>query len=320
MPVLGAELRDALAIRRHDVGFDGRIVGLLPHAYAVQHPDGTIAVDVRTHPKYAKRLYHQLLPIWRAAHAWDRFLAEPLVPALDLGFSTLTAFPDADPETTTCDGIAFRGPVSEVWSTIRNGAGLSARDANAIDNCWYIQAETTLDNWQYCIRSLFGFDTSSLGVSASISAAVLSVFGSAKADALGATPTMDVYTATPAANTAVAAADYGNIGTTSQTGAPMAYASQSAIAYNDLAFNATGIASINKTGVSNFAIRNANFDVANLEPTWVSGAASKLDINYADQTGTTNDPKLVVTFTIVTGSPGLGRYGLWQSNAITGNL
>lgn len=152
-PVIGRELRAALAIRRHDVGWDGRIVRLTPHSYTVANDDGTFTTDFRTHAKYGKRLYHQVLPLWKAAHAWDQFVANPLVPALNVGFDTLQQYPDSDPETTTTDGWLARDGVDESWATIRAGAGSSVLDTVGSQNIISIRSFTTSNGWNELVRS-----------------------------------------------------------------------------------------------------------------------------------------------------------------------
>jgi hypothetical protein len=302
VPVIGGEFRDALGIRRHDLGGDlrHRIVRLLPHAYVVRNPDGTFTMDVRTHAKYAKRLRSQCDLIWRAAHAWDRFVANPLVPAWNLGFDTLTVSPDPNPETTSVDGVVDQFGLDATWATVRGSAGNFADDASATQSVIKFVASATSNQWAEIARSLFLFDTSALTASATITAAVLSLFGAAGTrDDNGNTPNLDIYTATPASNTALANGDFAQIGTVSQTGSPIAYGSWSGSSYNDGTLNGTGRGNVSLTGISKFGARNASYDVANsAPPTWASGTRSEIWANYADQTGSANDPKLVVTYTV----------------------
>jgi hypothetical protein len=70
--------------------------------------------------------------------------------------------------------------------------------------------------------------------------------------------------------------------------------------YIDFTYNATGLGLISKIGITKTALRNANYDVAATLPAWISATYSALSGYMADQTGTTNDPKLVVTYTIPT--------------------
>jgi hypothetical protein len=298
LPVIGLALRQVLAIRPHDVGWNRRIVQIAPHSYTVQNDDGTLTTDFRTHAKYGKRLYYELLPVWQAAHAWDQYVANRLVPALNLGFDTLTVYPDASPGVTSGSWFVRRQGVDESWATIRAGAGndgFSPTSWQVIE----ITASATSNQWASLGRSIFTFDTSALTASAVISAATLSLFVSSVRDDDALVPNVDMYAATPTSNTAETNSDFGQIGTTSLTGAPIAYGSFSTAAYNAFSLNGTGIAAISAVGISRFGARNASYDVANSAPaTWTSGHSSYVAAYFADQAGSANDPKLVVTYTI----------------------
>jgi hypothetical protein len=150
--------------------------------------------------------------------------------------------------------------------------------------------------WESIRRAIHLYDTSALTSAAVISAAVESIYGTAKTDGFTCTPDIDVYTSSPASNTALASGDFDSLGATSQTGSPISYASWNTAGYNDFTYNATGIGNISKTSITKMGKRNVNRDVSNSEPGWVTVTASGLSGYYADQTGTANDPKLVVTY------------------------
>lgn len=318
-PLLGRWFRWVLCIRRHDIGHRARIVALFPHAYVIAReepgarhlveyagfrprwvrtaPRTVYTADIRTHAKYAKRIYYAFRPLWWALHAWDWAVADRWVPTWSAGFSTLTAYPDpGDPGTTCIDGNVRRDGVDETWATIRGGAGTNA-DAQFNNRVIGFTASATSNQWSTLYRSFFLFDTSAIGAG-SVTAATLSLFGVSKADNLAVTPNVDVYAATPASNTTLATTDFGQVGSTSYTGSPVKYADWSTVGYNAFDFNGTGVAAISPSGISKFACRNANYDVAPVEPTWSSGQGSELQAYTADQTGTANDPKLVVTYTV----------------------
>lgn len=298
LPVVGRLFRWALCIRPHDVGYRGRIVAILPHAYIVANLDGSRTLDCRTHPKYAKRLYYAFWPVWWTLHAWDAAIANPLVPALNAGFDTLTAYPDPDPETASCDGIVGRNDQDETWAAIRSGTGTGSDGAGSQNYFMFIKSSATLNQWSNLRRGIFLFDTSVLGTSAAVSAATLSLYGTTKGDNLASAPDLDIYTVAPASNTAIANADFLTFGSTSQTTGPITYASLSTSGYNEWTFNSTGIANVSTSGVSKFGSQNANYDVANVAPSWSSFTDSWFEGYYADQTGTANDPKLVVTYSL----------------------
>lgn len=171
-----------------------------------------------------------------------------------------------------------------------------------------IAASETTNKWAGLRRGFITFDTSSLGSSATITSAVLSLYGRGKGDDLGISPNIDIYTATPANNGTFDVADFDQVGSTSQTGSPMSYASfNGSNGWNDFTLNATGIANINKTGITKFSIRNANYDVAASAPgSWSNSATSTFTVGGTSDTGF--EPKLVITYSTVVGPANLKSY------------
>jgi len=293
LPVIGNEFKDILAIRKCDVGWDRPIVEIGPHYYVVANEDGTLTADFRTHEKYGKRLFYQLYPLWRAMHEWDRFVAEPLSPALDFGFATLTAYPEPEPGTTSVDGVVGRVVASETFSTIRGGAGTNASVANANDSIGYLFSSSTTDQYQYLFRGILLFNTTAIG-HGYVTAASFTPYITAKTNGLGSAD-LHVCASTPASNTTLATSDYGNVGSTSF--GSVTYAGATTSAYNAITLDANGIAAVNPSGVSKFSTR-LSWDQANsFTGTWVSTVTSSFSADMADQTGSTTDPKLDVTYT-----------------------
>lgn len=253
--------------------------------------------DFRTHDKYAKRMYYGFYPIWDLAHKFDMSIANKWSPALNLGFDTLTKYPDADPETSTVDGYVQRVNVNESFSTIRNTAdGNDAFDASAATNCPRIGTSGAISpNFSVLRRGILTFDTSSLTSVATVSGGTFSIYGNSKTSGLGE-DAFHVASATPATNTSVSNGDYDAIGRT--TFGNVAYASFATGGYNDITLNASGIANISKTGISGFSIQ-LGWDINNsFGGVWADSAVTNFNITFADQDGTTQDPKLVVTYTL----------------------
>jgi hypothetical protein len=299
-PVIGRWFRRVLRISGDSSSVGSlKIDRILPHAIFWWHGDKQVA-EFRTHAKFSKRLYYAFRPLWWTLHAWDWCVADRWVPRLSFQFSTLTKYPDADPETNTVDGWVnhdYGAGGGQAWATLVAAAGTGAGDDGA--SCEYIDiaSDSGSGNWRRISRVINLFYTSALTGSAVISDAVLSAYGISKDDPLSATPDLDVYVSAPASNTALAAGDYDSIGSTSQTGSPITYANLST-GYMDWTFDATGRSGISKTGISKYGFRNANHDVANSAPTWAASLHTWWTAYLADQTGTANDPKLVVTYTI----------------------
>jgi len=254
--------------------------------------------DFRTHNKFSKRLFHAFYPVWWIAHQWDTLFANRFQPAWNLGFDTLTVYPDAHTETNTVDGVVIHAQNLMTWANLVAAAGNYFIDDSTTAYWCEARAGSNNNTWQQITRGILLFKTSDLTADAVISAATLSIYGDAgnlKNDPFSATPDINIYSSAPASDTALANGDYDSLGSTAFATA-ITYANWAAN-YNVFTFNATGIAAISKTGISKFGTRNANHDVANSAPTWATGGVRYYLSGYtADYTGTTKDPKLVVTY------------------------
>ena len=311
-PGIGRLMRRALRINMEDVWMprNTRIIEIAPNYYTVRLPTGEYCTDFRTHWKYAKRVYYSWETVWWLMHHFDAVFADRMVPALSFGFSTLTAYPDPNPESTTVDGYAgqnYSVGSGVSWATITGAAGSASNDANSSGLLIRITSDNVSDKWIQLERTILLFNTSSLGASAEVTAATLSVKGSGKSDSATAiTPDVNIYTSAPASDTAVASGDFDSLGSVAQSDGVIAYADYSITNYNDFVLNATGLGNISLTGISKFGARNANYDVASLSPTWSSLVSHTLSIINADTAGTSSDPKIVVTYTL----PGGGGSGV----------
>jgi hypothetical protein len=205
-----------------------------------------------------------------------------------------TFYPDAHTETSSVDGMAQRYTASgESWSNMRTGAGATAWDSITYAYV-LICSHANTSNWVSLARAIVLFNTSGLPDDCSITAAIVSIYGSLKADALNITPNINLYASTPASNTAIVAADYSQVGSTALS-TLITYASFSVTGYNDFALNDLTI--ISKTSITKLGFRNANYDVSGTTPTWSSNVISELDFYTAEQ-GTGYKPKLVITYTM----------------------
>lgn len=275
--------------------------------------------DFRTHNKYSKRLFYAFYPIWYLFHCWDILFANNFKPAWNLGYDDLTVYPDPDTEITSVDGWARRHNVDEAWATIRAGAGTQAFDTDEGNQSPQMAASETTNRWGELRRSIFLFDTSSLPDNAVISGAIFSQYGYAKGDTLNVTPAIAMVGSNPASNTALAAADYNTVNTTRQADTDVTYAGWSITGYNAWTLNATGLGNISKTGITKFGTAFAK-DVDNSAPTWSSANSANVGGYFAERTGTTSDPKLVVTYTVVSGPANLKTFnGLAKASVKTIN-
>lgn len=316
-PILGRLFRWVLRIRRTDVGYRHRIVKIEPHAYHVQRPAASrrrrvlfagfrprtveepaveYVADIRTHPKYAKRVYFAFAALWWALHVWDWAVADRVVPALSANFATLTAYPDPGSGSTTVDGYVQRAAGSEAWSTIRDGAGTDVNiNAGGADTWVGLVAHATTNTYSSLRRAIFTFDTSGVSGVVSGSCSIYSVYAF---DYLSA-GNLGLYDASPAADNTLAASDYSNVGATAQSDDTFTAATWNSTAYRAFTLNAAGLAGGNWGGIARLGLRFTT-DATNTTPGWSGGASSGWGFYFADRTGSSEDPKLELVYGLPT--------------------
>jgi hypothetical protein len=279
---------------------DENIIDIHPNRYTVILGDDTYRTDFRTHDKFAKRIYFAARPVWLAMHFLDWILLDRVCPKLSFGLSTLTAYPEVGGggSNTTTDGYLRRlASFGENFSDIRVGVGTNANPTTSENYMIELSCldSSSTDPFDYMDRGMFTFNTASLGSVAVISSAVFSFWETDKLANIGA---IDVHcgAATPANSNNLVAADYSQIGRISF--ASIVYASLVNSAYNDMTLNASGITNINKTGVSCFSTQS-QWDINNstVGINLSSSSWSSVNCRYADYSGLSNDPKLVITYT-----------------------
>lgn len=218
-----------------------------------------------------------------------------------IGNTTSTFYPDADPESTSVDGYCQDTTLAS-WADKVAGTADNVNDANTTMYLVHFDSSFVTNNWSSLIRGIALFDTSAIGDTDTIDSATLSFYGSSKNDQSTYAPDVNIYSSNPASNISLVTGDFTTLGSTPFSTA-ITYAGFSTTGYNDFALNASGIANISKTGVSKFGTRNASYDVANTSPNWTADAGAALIAYSADQTGTANDPKLVVVHSAPTPTP-----------------
>ena len=264
--------------------------------------------------EYQTEFHSRAVYFRKLLHRWDeivRDLEHPLfVPktvlykgreyAVPMGGATTTKYPDADTESSSVDGyIGHQGLDTRVnWSTVQGDDGTSVasvgivRDSHALINNTWFQRTGGDEQWEDALRGFLLFDTSSIADDQSVSAAVLS-FTSSAATATAADLTFNIVSSNPASNTALVAADFDNVGTTSFGTIEADAVTTDSSTYNDITLNSTGYGTITVTGVSKFAMRWEP-DRANSEPSAATSVAGCTMLS-ADTASTSKDPKLVVT-------------------------
>lgn len=305
-----------LGIGRDYLGIPkGKVALLLPNGYHL-YDRGVYRATFYTRPVFVPKLYKSLVALDRVAMwikgfdeamkilTWQTGLSSSM-PALirSVNLTITTFFPDPNPETATVDGTAERSGVDETFTTIRAGAGVNADDSAATMNVCRLIATATTDQFSRLGRGFFLFDTSSIPDSEEINSAVFSLIKDASSSTGLGDTNADLVASTPASNTAIAAGDYGNVGST-RFATGNSISSMNTGSYNDWNLNSSGLANITTTGISKFAVRlKWDFDNS-FTGTWASTAETDFNAPSADTADTTSDPKLVVTHGVVTEDQG----------------
>lgn len=210
------------------------------------------------------------------------------------GNTTSTFYPAAG-DTTAYDGLVRIQGANVAYSTLNNQiTSTQAFPAETATPGIRDIASTVSNQFASIGRGVFGFVTSAIPDTDDISSATLSFYGSSKLTNLGDT-VFEVVEHTPSNESSLTGTEYNysRLGTT-KLATGINTASFSTAGYNDFSLNASGLAVIDKTGNTFFAtISEWQFNDA-FSGTWASGANTQVVVFHADQTGTSNDPKLVV--------------------------
>ena len=216
--------------------------------------------------------------------------------------TTLTAYPDPDPETSTVDGVVKNEIAATTWATIHDdltGSGIDS--TNSATYFGYLSAGVSADTWNGINKGVYLFDTSSIG-SDVIESSTLTVTTNnpGSENFASAVIYVNVYSSAPATNTALVTGDFDSFGTTPFSDDLQITGVLDETAY-DFVLNADGLAAISTSGITKLGGRTVS-DATNTPPTHTASASAYITVYNAEAAGTTTDPKLVV----VHNAPGPG--------------
>jgi hypothetical protein len=230
----------------------------------------------------------------------DRF-----VPQFSFGFDELTV-KSADGEgSATCDGYVARiVTAGATLTSVRTGNGTSVSNTTTAGVGVRITCHADTDKYYAIRRAGFTFDTAALGAGATVSDATFSIYSTdtyhantydtvdGSINIVHFFPEVDGYFTDPAT---FATSDYNSWGTTIYS--TMSYADF--VVSNGLkafSLDAAGIANLNKTGISILGMRVGS-DISGTGITWKTSADVAVGVRWVDYTGTTSDPRMVITYT-----------------------
>jgi hypothetical protein len=201
----------------------------------------------------------------------------------------LAKFPievDADTfYTSTADGTVWNG--NSVWATCQSAATGVSTVTNSAQDLISSQDATGKGN-DFDINRYFAyFDTSTIGVGNTVTAAVFSLYATATAGGC----TVSVQKGTQAAT--LTTADFDSF--SGSYYATVTAASWAESAYNDFTFNATGKSDIVLDGTTKLCVRDYTYDYLNANPT--PNTYNTYFYTAEEDTAGEARPKLVVTYT-----------------------
>lgn len=215
---------------------------------------------------------------------------------------TNTFYPDGNPEVSSVDGmvttLSYDTASQAVWDAVHDAAQGSYAYDSHVDNVLEI-ARTGLVGGSagYVIsRGFLLFDTSSL-TGRKATDATVSVYVPSKnnGDNDGDDFIVFVKPASPASNTALVVEDFdqcGAVNSPTEISSRIDIGSINTSAYND--FDITDTSVISTSGISKFCVREGH-DVLDTPYSGSTGTWNDIYIAFAESSGTSVDPKLVVT-------------------------
>lgn len=298
----------------NDVPDGKRIVRILPNCVTwleevTRKGEVVLTTDFRTHDKFGKRLFYGLHPLWSTLHWLDEVFINKRLPELSFGFDTLTAYPAAG-AVSPSDGFVYTstGDVVYLWADLRDlntNIYISDTDYYIFVGGYAIKTSSTSANiYNEINRGVVMFDTSMLANTVKYSA-TLSLYGKQQTNQTSATDTQAAVTIASvktASSSSLSTSDYAlsNWGTI-RFATDLPYSGWSTSSYNNFNLNASGVAYIaSSTGITKIGTRYA-CDFDNTPPSTATPYYTFTACYSADQTGTSQDPKLVVTYRLAGG-------------------
>jgi len=224
-----------------------------------------------------------------------------------------TFTPDANPETTSVDGMAARISQQEIWGDLITGAGNYAT-SNGASDVFGVTSHSLTDKFtqNWCIFILF--DTSAIGSDQVVSDATLTTeYDRTNDDDMGISS--NIYSSSPASNTNIVAADYMSLGSTPFSTARDLYAEADGDTEVVHTLNSDGRDAVNVTGITKLGIGLVQaHEAGGGTPTWAFPRSSRVRIKmvYTDAGRTGDESLLTVTHSEASSTTPFAYYYLQQ--------
>jgi hypothetical protein len=211
--------------------------------------------------------------------------------------------PDPSPETTSVDGLAADTSNNLTWANLLLESGSYSPDSESTSNMG-VSPTATSNQYEYYRHLFFLFDTSSIGSGQQVDSATLALwFDNQRINgSLGLSS--QIYSSSPASNTAIVNGDYMALGSTPLTDAARDMESES-FDWTEITqtLNSDGRDNIDMEGVTKMGLGVTAAHESG-SPSWNSTETALISVRMAEYTGTSSDPLLTVTHSAASsGSP-----------------
>jgi hypothetical protein len=213
--------------------------------------------------------------------------------------NTITKYTEAgNGENSTVDGRVFAYNNSgTTFSNLRSGTSVSfsSQPTATVSYLCELASYSTTNNFTRLARGFLTFDTSEIGLNATILSASINLYPTSKRAIFGDT-SIEIVESFQTTDNYIDNSTYSQIGSVSF--ASMLISNISTNAYNTFNLNSAGIASINKTGISKFAVI-LGYDLnGSFSGTWVASNYAGIYTRQAEYGSLDYTPFLNVTYEI----------------------
>jgi len=205
-----------------------------------------------------------------------------------------TFTPDANPETTSVDGMAARISQTESWGDLITGVG-NYGGSSATQEVFGVTSHSVTDEFtqNWCIFLLF--DTSAIGTGQEVGFATLTMKYDRSSDS-DMDISSNIYSSNPASNTNIVAADYMLLGSTPFSTARDLYTETDGSTEVVRTLNSDGRSAVSVTGITKLGLGLVQaHEAGGGTPTWAYPASSRIMVRLSEYSGTADDPLLTVT-------------------------
>ena len=207
---------------------------------------------------------------------------------------TQITFEDSNANSSYGAKLARLNAISS-WALLRSSGGthITSTTVGKVS----FGTDTITDFWRDLYRSILIFPTSSIPDGATITSATVRLRGYDKGNPGVLSPNINIFSAAPADPSNLVVGDFDRLGVDFLCDNAISYPGWVLGDWNEFALNATGIAAINKTGLTAIGVMESAYDYGGATPVWFSPVGNTYISFYGSVIGIPGrQPQLIVTY------------------------